>query len=154
MSKTELERLAKALQKAEAGGNVGAIVVAKQALQLGLTKALLAKGDQTLQETKAALNQTEADGASQIDGVGYGDDSRQIPGTNTVQSPVQLPIEEQAKAPKGGKKGKGSKKGKTPASVVKNMVVDSKTRAVLQHSMIRALNSRRGLPGHGMRGGK
>lgn len=39
---------------------------------------------------QAAINPTEADGSSQIDGHGYGDtqDSRIIPGTRTIQSPA------------------------------------------------------------------
>ncbi|WP_336857188.1 hypothetical protein [Sinomonas albida] len=75
---SKIKTLRKALEAAEAGGNVGAIIVAKQALQLGITKKLLDK-----------VNATEADGASQIDGDGYGDgNSRTIPGTNTIQSPA------------------------------------------------------------------
>lgn len=58
-------------------------------------------GDMQDVDASAAVSQTEADGASQIDGAGYGDDSRQIPGTDTVQSPVQKVGEDK---PKKGKK--------------------------------------------------
>ncbi|BCT76097.1 hypothetical protein SCMU_19390 [Sinomonas cyclohexanicum] len=38
---------------------------------------------------KARLTPTEADGSSQIDGGGYGDDYRVIPGTDTIQAPAE-----------------------------------------------------------------
>lgn len=59
-------------------------------------------------EAAAAVNPTEADGSSAIDGHDYGTDgdSRVIPGTNTVQSPVEkgdTPAGATVQAPPGNK---------------------------------------------------
>lgn len=76
--KEELEGLRKALGDAQRAHDPGRIAHARRSLEMAITKSLLDK-----------VNATEADGSSQIDGAGYGDgNSRTIPGTNTIQSPV------------------------------------------------------------------